>query len=513
MYRYILTIFAIAAFNFAAAQPKLIVNIIVGSMKASDIERYAINFSQEGFLRLYNGGASFTECYTDFIPSSPEVSLATIATGALPSMHGISTTRWYDRTSGNSVVEYLKGANGVTTDHFIAPTLSEVVKASHSKAEVITLAHNCSSAMTVAGKQADCYWIDSFGNWTTAPCYAKQIPDWLNAYNEIGLNRSYIQSTWYGKNAKSSYINSRASDIVIYDIYAKPKSSTKKPIENWVSKLMTTPAGNGAIFDLANKVIDRLLADKKSEGYKMINICLDVPRNIAQKYGPDSVEYEDMLYCLDNEISKMMQHIDTIFPRQSDYIVTLTSDHGMGNIDCKTFNTSQAEVILNAFLSAQYGQGNWVLSCNNGAIYLNRNQIYSKKLSIAQVQNEAATFVMQFRGIANTATATAMQGGVMSSNTARLMQNSFYPRRSGDILYCLLPDYCEIDENDVARSGSPYNHDRHIPLIYYGGGIQSGKIERKVSSSAIAVSTASLLGLTRPDCADGDMIYELKHRE
>ncbi len=501
------------AFNIATAQPKLAINIIVGSMKASDIERYATNFSQEGILRLYNGGAAFTECYTDFIPTSPEVSLATIATGALPSMHGISTTKWYDRTSKNSVVELGWSENKeISTEHFTAPTLAQVVSRSNGNAEVITLSHNRSSAMVLAGKQQQCYWIDDLGNWTTAPCYAKEIPSWLNAHNEIGFNRTYVLGTWFGKLAKSRYINSRVSDVTIYDIYSKKKNTNKKLSGNWVSEMMITPAGNGAIFDLATKVIDRFVADKQNNGCKMLNICLDVPRNIAQKYGSDSIEYEDMLYCLDATIADFLGHIDTLFPRQSDYLITLTSDHGIGEINCKQFNPRQAEVILNAFLSAQYGQGSWVLSCGNGAIYLNRDQVYAKKLSIAQVQNEAATFLMQFRGIANAVTATAMQGGIMSSNTARLMQNSFYPRRSGDILYCLQPDYCELADQNIAQSGSPYNHDRHIPLIFYGAGIESGKIERKVSSSAIAVSTAAILGVTRPDCADGEMIYELKHR-
>lgn len=514
MHRLFVSIVALCALNIATAQPKLAINIVVSSMKATDIERYSINFSQEGFMRLYNGGASFTECYTDFVPTSSQMCLATIATGAQPSMHGIASTQWHDRTAGNTIIHLCQDSKGnYTTDHFTAPTLAQTLATSERAGRVVTTAHNASSAMILAGKQNECYWIDSIGNWSTANCYAKSIPDWLNAQNEISFNRSYVRNTWFGKLSKSRYINTRATDIAIYDIYSKPKNSDKKPIPNWVNTLMTTPAANNAIFTLAKKIVDQMVADKRNDDYcDMLTICLDAPREIAQKYGPDSIEYEDMLYCLDANIAELMAHIDAIFPRQSDYLITLTSDRGIGQINPKDFNTQQAEVILNAFLSAQYGQGKWVLSCNNGSIYLNRDQIYSKKLSIAQVQNEAATFVMQFRGIANTATATALQGGIMSSSTARLMQNAFYPRRCGDILYCLQPDYYQIDEQYVAQSGSPYNHDRHIPLIFYGAGIESGKIERKVSSSAIAVSTAAMLGITRPNCADGDMIYELKHR-
>ena len=105
-----------------------------------------------------------------------------------------------------------------------------------------------------------------------------------------------------------------------------------------------------------------------------------------------------------------------------------------------------------------------------------------------------------------------MLGGVMSSSTSRLMQNSFYPRRSGDILYCLQPNYYELIDDKISISGSPYNYDRHIPLIFYGAGLRGRVIDRKIDSSSIAVTTAYLLGITRPDCADGQLIYELRNR-
>ena len=80
--RKLLTILvALYAIISASAQPKLAVNIIVGGMSASDIDHYAENLSNDGFLRLKFGGTTFTECYTDFIPTSPEVAIATVATG------------------------------------------------------------------------------------------------------------------------------------------------------------------------------------------------------------------------------------------------------------------------------------------------------------------------------------------------------------------------------------------------------------------------------------------------
>ena len=517
MRKIVATILTLCAIATAAAQPKLTVNIIVGGMKSSDLDRYAANFSNDGFLLLKNRGTRFTECYTDFVASSSEVALATIATGALPSMHGISTSRWYDRTSGNTPVELCYSPKAaLTVDHFIAPTLAESFVATNSNARCITIAHQARSAMVLAGKGGECYWIDDIGNWATAPCYSESLPEWVVKYNESCINRSYILNTWFGKLPKSNYINTHVTDIQIYDIYAKAKSLfAKKATDKWVTELKSTPVGNNAMIDFAIKFIDNLQSDVQASDYQMINICLDTPRIIAEKYGPDSVEYEDMLYYLDESIDKLLRHISSKYAK-NEYLVTLTSDHGNGNHNNynrdsrESFNTRQSAVILNAFLSAQYGQGSWVLSFEKGAIYLNRDLIYAKRLSVADIQNEAATFAMQFRGVANTATATALLGGAMSSSTSRLMQNSFYPRRSGDILYCLQPNYYELTEGRVTISGSPYNYDRHIPLIFYGAGIESKVIDRKISTIDIATTTAYLLGISRPDCAEGEIIHELK---
>ncbi|MBQ9138182.1 MAG: alkaline phosphatase family protein [Alistipes sp.] len=517
MRRFLLSILALSIAITASAQPKMVINIVVGGMRATDLERYSANLSAEGLMRLKRGGVNFTECYTDFVPTSEQMALTTIATGALPSMHGVSSIRWYDRTSGNKVVRLCVDAKGnYTTDHFTATTLAQALRTADSNARTVTIAHNATSAMVLCGDGGECYWIDSLGNWNSAHCYTKQLPDWVNSHNEIGFNRIQVSGTWFGKLTKGKYLNSRATDIHIYDIYAKPKgSSSKKLTDNWLDELLHTPAGNYALFDFASKALDNMVNDKQSSGIKMLNICLDTPRNIAQKYGPDSVEYEDMLYRLDAAIVDFLKIIDVCFPKKSDYLITLTADHGMGHSATeessqRQFNASQSEVILNAFLSAQYGQGNWVLSCDKGAIYLNRDLIYAKKLSTAQVQNEAATFAMQFRGVAIATTATAMQGGAMSNRNSRLLQNSFYPRRSGDILYCLQPGWSELSRGKVAQSGSPYNYDRHIPLIFYGANCGNGNIERQVSSTSIAVTIASLLGIVRPDCADGEVIYELK---
>ena len=48
---FLYAIAALGALQSAAAQPRLIVQIVVGSMRGEDLDRYAENFGEGGFRR------------------------------------------------------------------------------------------------------------------------------------------------------------------------------------------------------------------------------------------------------------------------------------------------------------------------------------------------------------------------------------------------------------------------------------------------------------------------------
>lgn len=516
----------------AHARPRVAVNIVVSGMRGDDLVRYGEQFGTDGFSRLLGGGLCFTECYADFLPTSTAVCLATIATGTQPSTHGISTTRWYERSSRNVAVTLGRVAvednysttpgvqRGYTTSHINSQTLAESVASSGKGARVVTIAHDALSAIMLAGRGCECYWLDEAGEWTTADCYASQLPAWVKAHNEIGFNKIYVRDSWMARFPKSGYRNTRHSDIVIYDPDVKggrrePKSSRKESVVDYRARMMFTPAGNSAILEFAKKALNQLLAGalQGEQGEpQMLNICLDAPRYIVEKYGPDSMEYEDMLYCLDLSLAEFLTHLLAQVKSTSEVVVTLCSDHGtsptsaVGDKSAERFNVRQAEVILNAFLSARHGQDNWVLGCHDRGIYLDHELIYKRGKSLPQIQHEVATFALQLRGVASALTATTLSGGAFPSGVQHLVQNGFSPRRSGDVMLTLLPRRIESDAQRVSATGSPYNYDRHLPLIIYGGGVEQGVERRRTDIASLAPSIALLLGVPRPDCSDAEVL-------
>ena len=141
----LLAIAAFAALEVSAARPRLVVNIVVGSMRAEDLSRYADNYGEGGLRRLIDGGTVFADSRYDYQQTTTPVSLATLSTGAMPSTHGVIGSRWRDYVA-NEAVELIAGRNGAGPYNLIAPTLSEALLQHEPGSKAVTVAAEATSA-------------------------------------------------------------------------------------------------------------------------------------------------------------------------------------------------------------------------------------------------------------------------------------------------------------------------------------------------------------------------------
>lgn len=270
-----------------------------------------------------------------------------------------------------------------------------------------------------------------------------------------------------------------------------------------------TPAGNTALFAFAKQTIIKNEMGQDEE-VDMLNIVLDTPRLISGRYGVESIEYEDMLYRLDRDLEEFLTFTLAQVTDPREVIITLCSDHGTSPAfnsqgkELERFNVRQAEVITNAFIGSQHGNGDWVLGVIDNAIYLNHNLIYEKGLSIADMQYDVATFVMQLRGVAHAISAEALRSSYFGSGYGRKIQNGFYPRRSGDVIINLMPGWITEENNIRSKSGSMYRYDTHVPLLIYGGGVSAAKHTEKVDMTSLATTLAQMLQISTPSAAEGE---------
>jgi len=513
----LLLLAAFAASGIArATPPRLIVQIVVGSMRAEDLSRYAGNFGEGGFRRLAEGGTVYADSRYEFQQTTTPATLTTLATGALPATHGIVGARWRDYVE-NTAEELIAGRRGPGAYQVIAPTLAEALRQQLPGSKTVAVAAEAASAVLMNGRGGETFWLDSVRcGWETSPYYAPHLPDWIARSNRERSNLPFLIYDWHTLLPRDRYRNTRHWDITLTGSNKKerdlPGRGRLRPGSD-LDRMLYTPAGNSATLAFARQLVVQqgLGADEKPD---LLSICLDASRRIMEAYGPESVEAEDMYYRLDRDLADFL---DAVFAQvgAEHVLVVLTSDHGTspsydaGPEPADRFNVRQFEVIVNGFLNVRYGVGDWVLEYENKCLYLNHNLIYERGLSLADIQNEVATFVLQFRGVSHALSATAMRTSYFGSGYARLMQNSFYPRRSGDVIINLMPGWIEERERCWSASGSIYGYDTAVPLVFFGPGVAAQRIVRRVEMTAVAPTLARRLEITEPAASEGVPLAEI----
>lgn len=512
-----------------AVKPRLMINIVVSSMHANDLTRYSDNFSTGGFNKLRDGGMWFTNASYDYMQTTTAVGLATISTGATPSVHGVVADSWYDYVTNKRLslihddkeysVNYSTGSGDYSPRQLAAQTLGDAVAEHNSKSVIRTVAVEPLSAIVMAGHAGKAYWMETLKSaWTTTSYYGKDLDKWIAEYNRTTPHEMMITKKWTPLLKFSNYHNSQVS--CMEDLKSEGKELSYIQNENITlntnsvdifGQMCYTPAGNTAVLAFAKQLIAKNSMGQ-DEDTDILNIVLDTPRFISSRYGTESVEYEDMLYRLDRDLEEFLVFALAQVTDPKQVVVTLTSDHGTSpsyNSPGKEqgrFNVRQAEVIINAFIGSQHGNGEWVLGIIDNAIYLNHNLIYEKGLSIADVQYDVATFAMQLRGVAHALSAEALRSSYFGSGYGQKIQNGFYPRRSGDVMLNLMPGWIAEIENVRSQSGSMYRYDTHVPLLIYGGGVVAAKRNEKVDIISLAATQALILGVSAPAASEGEAL-------
>ena len=535
-YIVVIAVFILSAASMAMAQtePRLVVNIVISSMGADDLDRYADNFSSAGLRRIINGGQRFTNASYDYMQTTTPVSLATLSTGATPSIHGVVADRWFDYVGNKEVsliedrkeqsVNYSGGSGSYSPRNLIAQTLSDALAQQHPDSHIATIAVEPLSAIVMAGRSGEVYWMETLqSSWTTSSYYSKELPKWIADYNYQDQNEEYAIKRWTSLLPYDNYHNSQVSVVEGLQsktnkriIHVQETPLAKGTMDDIYYQMCYTPAGNSAMLAFAREVVthNKMGGDAVPD---MLNIVLDTPRLISNRFGPESVEYEDMLYRLDRDLESFLSFLSTQVAAPEQLLIVLTSDHGTSPSYNSTeevserFNVRQAEVITNAFIGSIYGNGDWILGCIDRAIYLNHNLIMDKGLSLEKIQNDVATFVMQLRGVSQAVTAESMRGSYFGSGYGRKIQNGFYPRRSGDVVLNLMPEWIEEREQTRSMSGSMYRYDTQVPLIIYGAGCKAQLRNDKIDMTSLAATQAEILGIMAPSAAEGEeitIIYE-----
>ncbi len=519
-----------------AQQPKLIVGIVVDQMKQSYLNEFEHHFESGGFARFMKEGYQFKNTHYNYTPTYTGPGHASIYTGATPMLHGIIANDWYNKKAhdftycaSDSTVEGVGGkgrAGQMSPRNLRTTTISDELKlGTDKKGKVIGVSIKDRGAIFPAGHMADgAYWYNKkTGDFMSSTYYGNDLPDWMNAFNSKRLADAYIAKTWNLALDFSAYRSSEA-DNQPYErglVPGKPAAlpyklkSAFKAGNNDYGVLAGTPYGNELLVDLAKAAIEgeQLGQDEFTD---MLTVSFSATDYVGHAFGPRSLELEDTYIRLNQDLERLFTTLDELVGK-GEYMVFLTADHGVADIKgfakknglpAGHYFEGYIEQACEKELDKAFGESDWIASVSNEQVFLSDAAFEQTRSDKAEVRLHLAEFALALTGIVAAYPAEALRyQGPVNELESRL-QRGYHHVMSGDVVLVFESGWMGTSKTGTTH-GSGYTYDTHVPNLWYGQGISTGKSFRKVPITAIAPTLSLLVGYGLPSGALDEPLYEL----
>lgn len=526
--------FLIAQDQNTDKHPRLVVGIVVNQMRYDQINKYWSKFSDSGFKYLIENGTTCKNTHYDYLNINSPAGYATISCGSYPSQHGIINFSWFDRLTlkekyciddQNYKPIGTNNEKGKSPANLSSTTWTDQLRISSFKmSKVYTISLDDYSSILLGGKLANtAYWFDDqTGKWVTSSYYGDSIKTWVKVFNNKQFADIYLDRTWETTYPVSKYTES-LSDGTAYEIGFNGKNTfpydlsyIRKQFKN-LSAIKYTPFGNTFTKDFAiNLMMDEYLG--KDPYTDVLMIGFSSTSYISDLFGLQSVELEDAYIKLDKDISHLIKAIED-YAGKDNVVFFLTSDRGACenqnwlkdiNIETGEFNAIRSIVVLNSYLRAIYGLGNWVNGFYNNELYLSQFDIDKAKLSVDEFQHKSEELLVNMSGVSTIIATSDLKKGTYSSGIMRQAQNTYFPGRSGDLFVVLNYGWKFLStKKSLCDCNSAFHDNTHVPLIFYGAGIPKQSVYRYVSMDDLATTLSFFLNIPLPNKATGKPIEEI----
>jgi len=479
----------------AVARPRLVLLIAVDQMRYDYLTRFRADFSG-GFERLLKQGAVFTNAQLEHYPSVTAVGHATMLTGAPPSLSGIVGNDWYDRALKKNVTSVEDpavqglGGNAASPHRLLVSTVGDQLKMAGRGSKVIGLSLKDRSAILSVGRMADgAYWYDTkSGSFTSSTWYFPELPGWVKDWNARRTADGFAGKSWKGGRLPAA------------------------PGKDLYDALYGSPFGN----DLLESLAEAALAGEKlgtRDTTDVLTVSFSSNDSVGHTHGPDSPEVAEITKETDAAVARLLDAVDRSVGLARTLVV-LTADHGVAPLPEVMAGRRmpggrlprQALVDpVDAALSRAFGPGKWVEGRAGSSLYLDRALIAERQLDERQVEEVAARTAEAIPHVYRAFTREQLFRGDVPRNpwTSRLLAG-FHPGRSGDVEILLEPYW--IGGESGASHGTPYSYDTHIPLVFMGAGIRTGRYDAAVALNDLAPTLATMLEVETPSGSSGRVL-------
>ncbi len=517
-----------ATFAASERQPEglpLVVLIAVDQFRGDYLEMYGHQWTK-GLRRLMTEGAVFTQAAYPYGITKTCAGHATIGTGTVPATHGMIDNEWYDASTGDFVTctedldaRAIGFGNGRASERHGArwlrvPTFADQLQQADSRSRVVSMSVKARSAIGLGGRggpNATILWLENSGTLATSSALAGRPSDDVAAYTQAHpLVAPPDGLQWDRLLPESSYLYRAPDDPAsAFPRIIRPAIRTSAMTPRYGQLWLQTPFTDAYLGDLAGSLVARMRLGRNG-ATDMLAISFTALDTIGHRYGPRSHEVQDTLARLDVVLGDLMDMLDAEVGRNG-YVLALSADHGVADL----LNDAPAGVgrlspaaIANAAdgaLAEAFGSGRYVDVVAGSYLHFAPGVLDRIRAS-TRAKASVESVIGAIPGVAHVYWADDLASDRLTDDALlQLMRRSYFPGRSGDLVY--VPARHWLIGGLTANHGSPYEYDRHVPLLLSGRGIVAGRYAAAATPVDIVPTLAHLAGV-RLARTDGRVLRE-----
>lgn len=506
---------ASAAPGQKGSQPKLVVGIMVEDLRSEYLNLLRDHFGKDGFNRLLNDGVVIANA--DYSTSmDPAAATAVIYTGASPSANGIQAAEVFDRATMRPVAALSDpDFMGNFTTQTMSPrglavtTLTDEVKvAGGGVTYAYAIAPEPNQAIIMAGHAGDCgMWLNDANEcWATTTFY-KNPPTALQQRNRNRGLHVRIDTTYWKPLLGPEHYVLLPEHVTKYPF---KYSFRQYPAPEKMRIFKDTPKANEEATAFAIDNINQLNLGAHSGGPDMMNVAYTLDPYDYSKTSENRYELIDSYYRLDRSLAELFNAIDQkvglnntlIFLAATPPSQRTRRDDEKWQLPYGEFSTRKAISLLNLYLIAQHGNGDWVNAYHDGYFYLNHKLIEEKHKDLETMRKDCARFLERMSGVTKAYSVDEIIDG-NTFDTAPIRQNTVIAH-AGDVKVYVLPGWQVLDDYNnqtIATEKVERAVAATAPVMILAPNVKAQKIDHVVDARAIAPTVARLLRIRSPSAA------------
>lgn len=493
--------------------PRLVVNILVDQLRTDYMEAFVPLYGDGGFKRLMAQGRYFSDAQVPFRAPDRASATACLSTGAVPYDNGIPGLSWLSRETLQPVfcVEDSRYRGHQTFEktspgYLLTTTISDELELATGECSVVySIAPEREMAILMAGHVADgAFWInDQTGSWCGTNYYG-DYPNWAANYERsYSLAKRIGKETWepvYDGGLYTFHYFQGAVDGKSTDFKHTFQGDERyRSFKN--SALVNEETVNFVKRCLENSYVARDFVPD------LLNVGL-----YAGNYNHQSVmrcpsEMQDTYVRLDRTLADLINSVEIIAGKGKVlFILSSTGytdsdaddiDFSKHRIPSGTFSMSRASMLLNMYLTALYGQAQYIEGTRDQQFYLNHKLIEQRQMNWNDFMTRCEEFLSQMAGVRDVYTATRLTTGAWVKGLDRV-RSGWNINRSGDIIIEVNPGWKIVGENETeyVNQGEAY---LSYPLFFMGEEVAAERIATPVSTAAVAPTLARSLRIRAPN--------------